>query len=192
MALNNYEEDPFDRESFQEEIPPEPEKKPGNRTFLTVIIVLGGIFLLALVALLIFAPKYLASQRTDQMEQAALINAANTATAMAAINQANQLQTQLAQTAEALVPTTAPTNTPVVAVATNTPVVSGTGLSAAEMATVSALQTQMAGQGTLVATPTELPDTGFADEYGLPLMAGLTVILVVIIIFSRKLRLSSR
>lgn len=192
MALNNYEEDPFDRESFQEEIPPEPEKKPGNRTFLTVIIVLGGIFLLALVALLIFAPKYLASQHADQMEQAALINAANTATAMAAINQANQLQTQLAQTAEALVPTTAPTNTPVVAVATNTPVVSRTGLSAAEMATVSALQTQMSGQGTLVATPTELPDAGFADEYGLPLMAGLTVILVVIIFFSRKLRLSSR
>lgn len=192
MALNNYEEDPFDRESFQEEISPEPEKKPGNRTFLTVIIVLGGIFLLALVALLIFAPKYLASQRADQMEQAALINAANTATAMAAINQANQLQTQLAQTAEALVPTTAPTNTPVVAMATNTPVVSGTGLSAAEMATVSALQTQMAGQGTLVATPTELPDAGFADEYGLPLMVGLTAILVVIILFSRKLRLSSR
>jgi len=191
MALNNYEEDPFDQESFQEEIPPEPEKKPGNRTFLTVIIVLGVIFLLALVALLIFAPKYLASQRADQMEQAALINAANTATAMAAINQANLLQTQLAQTAEALVPTAAPTNTPVVTVATNTPVVSG-GLSAAEMATVSALQTQMSGQGTLAPTPTELPDAGFADEYGLPLMAGLTAILVVIIIFSRKLRLSSR
>jgi len=197
MALNNYDEDPFDREDFQEEeSTPEPEKKPGNRTFLTILIVLGLIFLMALLALLIFAPKYIASQRAAQLEEAALINAANTATAMAGIVQQEQLETQQALTAIALTPTAAPTNTPVIAVATHTPVVAGSGLSPEELATVAALQTQMAAQGTApvsgVVTPTELPDAGFMDDIGLPTMAGLAVLLIVIIVFSRHLRLSSR
>jgi len=193
MALNNYEEDPFDQESFQQDLEPEPEKKPANRTFLTVLIVLGLVFLIGLLGLMLLAPKFIANQRAAQMEQAALINAANTATAMAGFAQESQLQTQAAQTAIALTPTAAPTNTPVVVVATHTPVVASTELSAEEMATVSALQTQMAGGGSVVAaTPTELPDAGFADEFGLPLMGGLAIVLIVVIIFSRKLRLSSR
>ena len=93
MALNNYDQDPFDREDFQEEYTPEPEKKSGNRTFLTVIIVLGLVFLVALLALIIFAPKYIASQREAQMQEAALINAANTATAMAVVAQQDELNT---------------------------------------------------------------------------------------------------
>ena len=192
MALNNYEEDPFDQESFQQDLEPEPEKKPGNRTFLTVLIVLGLVFLVGLLGLLLLAPKFIANQRASQMEQAALINAANTATAMAGFAQESLLQTQAAQTSIALTPTAAPTNTPVVVVATHTPVVASTELSAEELATVSALKTQMAGQGTAVATPTELPDAGFAVEFGLPLMGGLAIVLIVVIIFSRKLRLSSR
>ncbi len=200
MALNNYDQDPFDREDFQEEYTPEPEKKSGNRTFLTVIIVLGLIFLVALLALVIFAPKYIASQREAQMQEAALINAANTATAMAVVAQQDQLNTQQALTAIALTPTAAPTNTPVIAVATHTPVVAGTDLSAEEMATIAALQTQMAAGGTVVpvvpttaaATPTELPDTGLMDDIGLPTMAGIAVLLIIIIVFSRNLRLSSR
>ncbi len=192
MALNNYEEDPFDQESFQQDLEPEPEKKPGNRTFLTVLIVLGLVFLVGLLGLLLLAPKYIANQRAAQMEQAALINAANTATVMAGFAQESQFLTQQAQTAIALTPTAAPTNTPVVVIATHTPVVASTELSAQELATLAALKTQMAVQGTVVATPTELPDTGFADEFGLPLMGGLAVVLIVVIIFSRKLRLSSR
>ncbi len=192
MALNDYEEDPFDQESFQQDLEPEPVKKPGNRTFLTVLIILGLVFLVGLLGLLLLAPKYIANQRAAQMEQAALINAANTATVMAGFAQESQFLTQQAQTAIALTPTAAPTNTPVVVIATHTPVVASTELSAQELATLSALKTQMGVQGTVVATPTELPDTGFADEFGLPLMGGLAVVLIVVIIFSRKLRLSSR
>jgi len=191
MALNNFDDNQFDDEVFTEDLPPEPPRRSGNRSFLTVIVILGVVFLLALLGLLVFAPRYLASQRAANMEQAALINAANTATAMAALSMANQQQTALAQTAQALLPTAAPTKTPVVAVVANTPVVAGTGLSEAELATVAALQTQMAGQGTVVA-PTELPDAGFADEFGLPLMGGMAVLLLAIIVFSRKLRMSSR
>lgn len=190
MALNNFDEDQFDEEIFAEDLPPEPPVRSGNKTFLTVIIILGVVFLVALLGLLLFAPKYLANQRATNMEQAALINAANTATAMAAVSLANQQQTALALTALALQPTLAPTKTPVVAVVANTPVSPGTGLSEAELATVSALQTQMAGQATVA--PTELPDAGFADEFGLPLMGGMALLLVAIIVLSRKLRLSSR
>ncbi|HOV07136.1 MAG TPA: hypothetical protein PLV27_07745, partial [Anaerolineaceae bacterium] len=118
MALNNYDYDPFDQEDFQEELKPEPQKKPGNRNFMIILIVLGVVFLLALLALILFAPKYIASQRSAQMEQAALINAANTATAMAGVAQQNQQLTEAALTATALVPTAAPTRTPTVVVPT--------------------------------------------------------------------------
>jgi len=191
MALNNYDYDPFDQEDFQEELKPEPQKKPGNRNFMIILIVLGAVFLLAVLALILFAPKYIASQRSAQMEQAALINAANTATAMAGVAQQNQQLTAEALTATALVPTAAPTRTPTVVVPTHTPVVAGTGLSVEEMATVSALQTKMAVQGTAVVTPTELPETGFAEDVGLPTMAGIAAFLIIIIIFIRNLRLAS-
>jgi uncharacterized membrane protein YeiB len=201
MALNSYDDDPFERDDFQEDYTPEPEKKPGNRNFMTIIIVLGIVFLLALLGLLVFAPRYIASQRAAQMEEAALINAANTATAMAGIAAENQANTQQALTEIASMPTLAPTNTPVVAVATHTPVVASTELSAEEKATISALQTQMAGGSTLAtatlyvvtsATPTALPETGIMEDIGLPTMAGVAVLLIMIIIFSRHLRMSAR
>lgn len=193
MALNNFDDDQFDPGGFPEETPPEPVQRSSNRTFLIVIAVLGVIFLLALLLLLLVAPKYLANQRAAQQEQAAVINAANTATAMAATSMANQQFTQAAQTAIARTPTVGPTKTPVVVVAANTQAAGGSGLTASELATVSALQTQMAANGAAAtATATALPNSGFADEFGLPMMAGMAVILVLIIILSRKLRLSSR
>jgi hypothetical protein len=200
MALNGYNDDPFDAEAFQEETPPEPEKKPGNRTFLTIIIVLGIIFLIALLGLLIFAPRLISNQRAAQMEEAAVINAANTATAGAVIALQDEMNTQQALTEIALTPTVpptkTPTKTPMVAVATYTPQGTPTGLSADELATVEAIQAQMTAQGTLESTPTKtptaLPDTGLMDEIGLPTMAGLAVLLIVIIVFSHHLRLSSR
>jgi LPXTG-motif cell wall-anchored protein len=36
-----------------------------------------------------------------------------------------------------------------------------------------------------------LPNTGFADDYGVPLMIGLTALFIGIILLSRKLRSSS-
>ena len=70
------------------------------------------------------------------------------------------------------------------------------GLSPEELATVAALQTQMAvtggGGSTPAPTATALPTSGFADEVGLPMMAGLAVVLVAVILFSRRLRMSTR
>ncbi|MCX6053491.1 MAG: LPXTG cell wall anchor domain-containing protein [Chloroflexi bacterium] len=201
MALNNFDEDQFDQERFGNEgVPPEPERKHGNRSFLIAIGIIGVIFVLALVLLLIVAPGLLANQRAAQQEQVAQINAANTATAMAATAMAVQPTPVIVATATrgAVGGGAIPTKTPVVAIKVNTPVSSGTKLSASELATVSALQTQMAKSGSstgLTPTPTTstaLPKTGFADEVGLPTMAGMAVILVIVIMLSRKLRTSTR
>ena len=186
MALNNFDEDQFDQESFGGgDYEPEPPKRRGNRTFLIAIAIVGIIFVIALILLLLVAPKLLANQRLAQQEQAAQINAANTATAMYA--------TSMAQLAQA---TKKPTKTPVVVIQQNTPMgAGGSGLSASELATVSALQTEMAGRGvsgTPGATSTALPSTGFADEVGLPMMAGLAIILVAVIVLSRRLRMNTR
>ena len=148
MALTNFEEDQFEQEDLGGEVPPEPERKPSNRNFIIAIAVVGAIFILSLILLLLLGPGLLARQQAAQQEQAAQINAANTATAMAAtaLVQAQQA-TLLAKTTVAPTKTPViPTKTPVVVVQASTPG-TGSGLSASELATVSALQTQMAGTG---------------------------------------------
>jgi flagellar biogenesis protein FliO len=60
---------------------------------------------------------------------------------------------------------------------------------AARTATVKALLTAAAeSQSTPESTATELPDTGFVDEVGLPLLGALAMILVLVIILVRRLR----
>jgi hypothetical protein len=194
MALNNFDEEQFEPEmGVGGEYPPEPEKKPSNRNFLLAVGILGVILILALVLLLLVAPGILQQQRANQLEQAAQINAANTATAMAA----TALAVQNAATATPK-PTVfvAPTKTPLVVLQTSTPGVAeaGAGLSDSDKATVQALQTLMAaeGGGGTSTTPepgaTALPTSGFADEVGLPGMIGLGAVLIAVIFLSRKLR----
>ena len=194
MSLTNYDEKQFDEDPGANP-PGEPEKKPSNRNFLWAIGILGVIFVLALILLLIVAPRLIANQNTQRQETAAAINAANTATAGAATA---QRLTQLATTAP---PTATKT---LVAVKTNTPIPTATlRLSDSELATVKALQTQMgpSGGGAVTSTPrrtstprasaTALPTTGFADEVGLPGMLGLALVMVLVIVFARRLRASS-
>lgn len=167
---------------------PEPENKPSGKNFLIAIGIMGAILVLALVLLALIAPKLIAQQQANQMEQVAQINAANTATALAATSQF------IANQATATPPPTAvvPTKTPVVVIATSTTEVGGAsgtdGLSADELATVSALQTKMAVAGTPQPTATNLPNTGFADDFGLPGVFGLAAVLIAIIFISRKIR----
>ncbi len=199
MALNNYDNDD-NNDSFNPDLgpdgvpesePPQGENKPSGRNFLVAISIIGVILILALVLLLLVAPGIIQQQRNQNMDQAAQINAANTATAMAATANA------LPQSTATLAATAIPTGTPVVSIIpTSTPVVAEAVLSTDEVATVQALQTQMAGQTTSTTSPqataTALPTTGFADEYGLPGLVGLAVILIAVVFLSRKLRTSAR
>jgi cytoskeletal protein RodZ len=170
-----------------------PKKKSSNRTFLLAIGIIGVILILALVLLVMVAPGIMAQQRADQLEQAAQINAANTATAMAAT--ALAFQNQATATPNPALFT--PTKTPVVVLQTSTPAaVVSSGLSQSDQATVQALQTQMAaaqgganGTATAIALQaTALPESGFADEVGLPGMIGLAAVLIAVVFLSRKIR----
>ncbi len=209
MDLNDYEEtdlfeDQINEESEQQ--PPE-DKSTSNRAFIIGIAALGGVVVLAIVAMIAYVLFFKPKTSADLQNQAAQIQAQNTAIALIATQTAefdNKLATQKA----------APTNTPVlptatsvVAVATETPLSEAERTSvaagsdpAARTATVSAFQTQAAAaaQGTVFpgstafaqATTTALPSTGFADEIGLPALVGAAFALIIIIYLARRLRYS--
>jgi hypothetical protein len=201
MALNNFDDNDqfnpdlgFGEDFSNNEEPPTPEKQPSGKSFLLAIGIIGVILILALVLLLLVAPGIISQQRASNLEQAAQINAANTATAMAATSMAQAAKATSTPVVVVLGAPASATKTPVIVVATSTPVVAGEALSADELATVQALQTQMArgGGGDLTPTSTALPNSGFADDYGLPGMVGLAAVLIAIVFFSRKLRTSPR
>lgn len=166
-----------------EETPP-PEES-GNRTFLIVAGILGGITVLALACIAAYAFFVLPKQRSDREAQIATLTA-----------QAIDVATAAARTAIAAAATptftrtTAPTatmvvrtSTPVMAVATDTPVPSADP----RTATVAALLTQAASAPN-VATSTALPTTGFVEDMGIPGLLGMAVLLVVVIFLARRLR----
>ncbi len=137
---------------------------------------------------------------TGQQTQVAAINATNTAIAEEARLTAIVMRGTLTPTFTATLPpvtetlTPVPTNTatPVLA-PTNTPEPTSEETPNSETATVAALLTQQAGEGeeTPIPTATALPDTGFADDFGVPGLLLVAGVLMVVIILSRRLRVSS-
>ena len=173
----------------------------GNRTFMLAIGILGGIFLIALIVLAVFALFIMPQRNAAQQEQAAQINAQNTATAYAVTEMAIFQEQAMTKTAEALA-TVEPSPTAVVIFPTDTPTpeisaeeeIEGTEISVggdlyARTQTVAALLTQAAAGGQT--TTTALPTTGFADDVGLPGLLGLTILLIGIIFLARRLRMST-
>jgi uncharacterized membrane protein YeiB len=174
--MNNY--DPID-DTFEDE--PEAPEESSNRTFLFVA---GGLGVLILVVLLCVGGYIVINLNSNQTNEAtaqsqatiqeATVQAGLTQTAAAAQTQADQ--------ATATVP---PTNTPVIAEATAT----FTETPNPATATVGAAFTQIAvSTQTIISTSTALPNTGFADEVGLPAMFAMALALVVVILLVRRLR----
>ncbi len=205
----------FNSESFagfEEEPLVEPSqgdgKKPRNRAFLVIVGILGVIFILALIVLAVVALVILPQRNAARAQEAALINAANTATALFATQMAYAQQELSTPTPEkptmmaAPMDAGGPTSTPVVvfptATATIDPDLLETETTAeayggppellARTQTVAALLTQAAAAPTHGPAATALPTTGFADEVGLPGLFGLAVVLMVVIFFARKMR----
>jgi len=190
------------RSQFQDEVPEEEPKSSGNRTFLTIIGVIGAVVVLAIIALVIYFLITKGQLTNRFQEQAAQINAENTAVAMQATQAVLSELQQMTEKAilpatwtptatRTLPPTASPTNR-----ATNTPAPTNPVDAAARTATSAAFLTQNAAQGgvttgTVVRSPTALPSTGFAEDVSLPGMLGLAVGLIVIVFAARKLRLSA-
>jgi type II secretory pathway pseudopilin PulG len=190
----------FDDLDFEDAGSEEPisTSRGSNRTFLIVAGILGGILLIALLAIAAYAVLYLPSRQTGQQTQVSEINATNTAVAEEAQLTAIAKQITFTPTFTATLPPThtptltpSSTSTPVLA-PTNTPEPVETGAGDPATATVAALLTQQAGGGaTPIPTATALPDTGFADDFGVPGLVLGAGVLLVIIILSRRLRTSS-
>ncbi len=200
MGMNDFEDLDFEGLSGEETIS---TSRGSNRTFLIVAGILGGILLIALLAIAAYAVLILPNRGSNQQTRVAEINATNTAIAQEAQLTAVARQVTFTPTFTATLPPTetptqAPTNTstPVLApTSTSEPAEGPTATPDADAtATVAALLTQQAAgteEPTPVPTSTALPDTGFADDFGVPGLALIAGVLLVIIILSRRLRTST-
>ncbi|MCC6300605.1 MAG: hypothetical protein IT314_15035 [Anaerolineales bacterium] len=177
-----------DDTGFEDENPPE---ESSNRTFLFAA---GGLGLLVLLALLCLGAYVLFNMNSSQTaEQTAVAQA----TQQQATIQAGLTQTAVANALTATSAATAtlpPTNTPVIAPASTdtpggTPGAPSPTPNVPATATVGAAFTQIANTTqTIIPTSTALPNTGFADEVGIPGMFFAALALVVVIFLVRRLR----
>ncbi len=160
-----------------------------NRTFWLVAGILGAVLILVLVCMAVFAMVFMPQRQDDRSTQAAQINIQNTEVAMAAEMTAQaQAWTPAPSVTATPAPITATSSPTPVLAPTDTPAGTGQPTTDPRTATVSALLTQQAGNLTAAPTSTGLPDTGFADDVGIPGMIALAAALVVVIFLARRLR----
>lgn len=187
--------------------PPEapPPEENSNRMFFIAAGVLGGIALLALICIAVYALVWRPQSIKVKEQQKATVDAQNTEVASIIAS----TSTAAMQAAIEAAYTQTPTNTPVPASPTMTSVPtqvvalpvegSPTGPTLQpEMATATALYPTLTANAILfsqtltarpeLATSTAIPDTGFADNIGLPMMLGLAILLIAIIFLARRLR----
>ncbi len=171
-----------------------------NRPFYIALGVIGAAFLLTIIGMAVYLAVVVPQRNNTHIQAAALINAQNTATSMAATKQVEAMMQFAPTDTPTPVPpteTAAPSATMVIApTQTSLPTETPAPIIGADMlartATVSVLLTEAAtGNGLLGAavTPTALPNTGFADEAGVPSLFGAALLLVVVIFLVRRLRL---
>lgn len=186
----------YEEPNYDDNIPDDgqlPEESNNNRTFLIAAGILGGIILISIACLV---GVYLFSQR-NTVQANAEADAA-TQTAQVASNFINDALTATFQASILPTATEPPTSTPVVNVATITTTVDpnatgesalAAGTPAAATATVGAALTQAAiAQLTIVPTTTALPNTGFADEFGIPGLVVMALAFIIVILIVRRLR----
>jgi hypothetical protein len=185
----------------------EPEREPGNRIFWFIVLGLGGVTLLALVGLVIYAAVWLPRNRVERAGRETQVSSQNTAVA-AAIQQTSAASLWTSTPTLTLLPNTPtprPSPTLVVAVASPTStstlaanlLVSGVQLDAARTATVAALLTAAAktpsptvAYGAATAISTALPGTGFMDDIGGSGLLIAAVLLILVIFLVRRLRMA--
>ena len=175
-----YESD--DMNALDDATPPE---ESGNKTFVLVAAILGGIVLLSIVCLGIYGLYWIPRQTAQRDAQQATLVAQNLQVDQALTAKAvSDMLTQVA----AASPTVEPTQTPVFQA---TPTQQTTA--DPQTATVAAALTQAAqAQLTVTGMPTStaLPNTGFLDDIGASGLAIMAVALVIVILLARRLRTS--
>ena len=163
---------------------PNPPEESGNRAFLLVAGILGGLVLLGL--LCIGGYFFFQNSANQQNQSTAIAQVTQQqATVQAGVTQTIIAQ-NLTQTA-AVTNTVPPTNTPVIAEASATP----SETPAPATATIAAGLTQVAASTqTIIPTSTALPNTGFVDDFGAGGLMLVAIALVAVIFLVRRLRTS--
>ncbi|MBI5297798.1 MAG: hypothetical protein HY869_20155 [Chloroflexi bacterium] len=166
-----------------------PPEENNNRTFLIAAGILGGVVLLATICLAVYGLFILPGQRAKtladanaQYTQAAEMSSALTATFQAAVIPTMTL-------------TPLPSPTPVLAPvqATETPIPPTIDPATVTVAAALSALTQVAGtaQSAPPSSPSGMPATGIADEYGIPGLLAATLVLIIVIFVARRMRTSS-
>jgi len=172
-----------------------------NRTFVIAAAGLGGLIVLSLVCLGVYALILQPRQREAALQEPTSIVLTNTAVALGLTETAEAADFTPVPTEEpptrvpSATATESPVPTQVVVLPTDTPTPFTTLATVAPLtATAAAQMTQTAeaiaggGGGSPTPAPTALPSAGFADDVGLPGLVGLTFLFLVVIFLSRRLR----
>ncbi len=179
-----------------------PPEESGNRMFLIGAIILGGVFVLALIGIIALyfltqggqpaapQPQNLTSTAAAQQGATQTLNAQGTQTRVAiAIQTAVITYTPTLTQTKALTPTF--TTTPVVfaTVSMASEIPTGTQ-TAVGTAAATSNRTQAGATAVRTAAATALPTTGFGDSAGLPALLLLGAGSLFVIILARQLRLN--
>lgn len=184
-----------------------PEEESTNRPFIIASVALGGLFVAGLVALGLYAFKIRPAQASTSATQVAEINASNTQVAEYAE------ATSVAQVAAVMVPESeqqarlaaaagSESSGAVVVVAPAEPVavaqlaepsssVSGSAASTNKVASRGNSNVAVAATAipvVAVSSADALPDTGFADEVGIPVLLFTALGLLSVVIVTRSVR----
>jgi hypothetical protein len=185
------------------EIDGSPPEQSENRTFVVAAAGLGGLIVLSLICLGLYALVVAPRQRQAAIEAPTQIALQNTLTAEAlTATREAELATPTPEPTDTPVPSATKSATPtqVIVLPTDTPTSTATPFTtlptlAPATLTAAVGQTQTAqaiagGAGTVTPTPTAtaLPVTGFADEVGLPGLLLMAAGLLTVIFLSRRLR----
>ncbi len=170
-----------------------PPEESSNRPFVIAAAVLGGIMLLSIICLGLYALVLAPRQRAARATEAANIILQNTQVVIGMTQTAGALQPSFTPPpTRSLIPSNTPTATRVIVLPTNSPTSTTAPPStagpltqtAAALSTLNALATA----ATRTPTATALPTTGFGDEVGIPNLLLLGAGLVVVVFLARRLR----
>jgi len=179
-------------EDLEEEQEEQAAAGSSNRNFWIIFGVLGSILMLALICMAIYAVFILPERHNQAQDQNATAIAQNTEIALS--------YTQTAAAARAT-PTKWPTNTTLPS-PTHTPLMGGVEAAPTAtredgvmetrvaMVTEAAATSEAAAALTQAAEPTstELPETGFAEDVGIPGLLAMAAVFIVVIFLVRRLR----
>ncbi|MEW6566879.1 MAG: hypothetical protein AB1449_01695 [Chloroflexota bacterium] len=167
-----------------------PPEESTNRPFIIAATLIGGLLVLSMICLALYALVLAPRQRAARATEAANIILENTQVALA-ITETEQARWTTPTLTPTRTPPPSPTRTPtqVVVLPSATPT--------QPVATVDPLTATAAAQATIAAlaggagtpTATALPETGFADEVGVPSLLMLGAVLIVVVFAARRLRM---